>query len=95
MKTMITELIPSSSRKSFYGKAKVIDTGKAKYLRSYDTVVASVDSSGKTRRHYDRRTATTNEHVASFLDQFCRDVATTKEFWSLPVESYEPIKVEL
>ena len=94
MKTTITELIPSNGRKSFYGKAKVINANGRNWLMSYDSIVASVDSGCKVRRHIDQISNTTSSHVKSFLSQFACDM-TPKTFRELPVEEYEPIQVTL
>lgn len=95
MKTTITELVPTSSRKSFYGKAKLVDTGKTRFLRSYDTIAASVDQKGNVHRHTDWRSATTNAHVKSFMETCMDKPIATKAFWELPVEPYDPIEVTL
>jgi len=94
MKTTITELSPSSGRKSFYGKAKVIRANGRDWLRSYDSIVASVDDAGKVRRHLDWTSRTTASHIKSFLAQFACGV-TPKTFQELPVEDYEPLQVTL
>jgi len=87
-KTQITELVPSDSRKSFNRKAWVILAADGRrYLRSYDTVMASADEDGNVARHSDFRSATTNRHVRSFLAQFGNGL-TSKEFQELPVEGY-------
>ena len=93
-KTTITELSPSSGRKSFYGKAKVIRANGRDWLRSYDSIVASVDDQGKVRRHLDWTSHTTASHIKSFLAQFACGV-TPKTFQELPVEDYEPLQVTL
>lgn len=94
MKATITELIPSSSRKSFYGKARVADADDGRrYLISYDTVVASVDRDGSDpRRHSDYRSNTTSAHVKSFLAQFCRQKT---DFWGMPVTDRGALEVSL
>lgn len=57
------------SRKSFYGKAQVIEAKDgSKYLRSYETIVCSIDSSGKFKRHWSGYSPTTMRHVNSFLE---------------------------
>ena len=94
MKTEITELSPLNGRKSFYGKAKVIKAQGRVWLRSYDSIVASVDESGKVRRHLDWSSHTTNAHIKSFLSQFARGV-TPKMFGDMQAEDYEPLQVTL
>jgi len=93
--TIVTDLIPSSGRKSFYGKARVADTGDRKYLLSYGTVMASVDRKGKTRWHSDYRSATTDGHVLSFLKQFSRDVANGDEFRAMKVVPYDEFAIRI
>jgi hypothetical protein len=93
-KTTITELSPSNGQDSFYGKAKVIRANGRDWLRSYDSIVASVDDAGKVRRHLDWTSHTTAKHIKSFLSQFACNV-TPKMFRDLPVEEYEPIQVTL
>lgn len=92
-KTMVHELKPVDSHKSFYGKAKVVCDGffGTRYLQSYETIVASVsyewtvDSNGQRdcipvfHRHWDGWSATTGRHIAAF----CESNGTTSH--SLPV----------
>lgn len=63
------ELQPNDSRKSFYGKARVIekDNGE-KVLQSYNTEVCKVTSGGQFVRLWSGYSATTMRHVNSFLD---------------------------
>ena len=63
------ELQPTDGRKSFYGKARVIekDNGE-RVLVSYDTEVCKVTSSGRFVRMWSGYSATTMRHVNSFLD---------------------------
>ena len=62
----IYELTPTNSRKSFYGKAKVIieDNG-VEVLYSYDTPIIKKEN-GKLTRLYDGWTATTGSHIKAF-----------------------------
>jgi hypothetical protein len=64
------ELIPNSNRKSFYSKAEVIeqDNGDIE-LRSYNTIVARIRH-GKFERLWDGYSATTMNHINSFLALF-------------------------
>lgn len=63
------ELQPNDSRKSFYGKARVIekDNGE-KVLQSYNTEVCKITSGGQFVRLWSGYSATTMRHVNSFLD---------------------------
>lgn len=64
------ELKPIYDRKSFYGKATVIerDNGDIE-LRSYDTIVARIRN-GNFERLWDDYSATTMRHINSFLRTF-------------------------
>ena len=86
VKVTKTELTPTSSRKSFYGKAFVLE-GKdsTHWLQSYDTVMCSVDRDGHVRRHSDHRSYTTDRHVKAFLETFAPDMDPA-EFRKLEVE---------
>lgn len=96
MKAIELELIPTSKRKSFYGKAKVLYVPETNenYLKSYNTIIASVDSQFNIHRHSNYYSATTNQHVKSFLQNYMKKPIETKEFWGLPCESYESISVK-
>ena len=57
------------SRKSFYGKAHVIDYGNNKYaLQSYNTIVSTADN-GKVE-HLGKWSMTTSRHQREFEKQF-------------------------
>lgn len=63
------ELIPNCNRnqKSFYGKAHVITLSNGdKYLQSYETIVAKIDSKGEFTRLWYGWSATTAKHIDSF-----------------------------
>ena len=62
----VFELSPANGRKSFYGKAKVIETGRRIFLVSYDTVVAYKDSDGSLHRTWDDWSSTTGNHLYAF-----------------------------
>ncbi len=63
-------LQPTNNRKSFYGKAEVIerDNGTIE-LRSYQTIVARIRD-GKFERLWDGYSMTTMNHINAFLDTF-------------------------
>lgn len=82
----VSELMPNNSRKSFYGKAQVIHANGTVYLRSYDTIVASVTVDGVFHRHWDNWSATTGRHISSFSDRFVGREIRKKEWDALPVE---------
>lgn len=64
------ELKPTNNRKSFYGKAEVIeqDDGTIE-LKSYNTIVARIRN-GKFERLWDDYSATTMNHINAFVDAF-------------------------
>lgn len=64
------ELEPINNRKSFYGKAEVIehDNGNIE-LRSYNTIVARIKD-GKFERLWDGYSMTTMNHVNAFANLF-------------------------
>lgn len=66
----IYELIPTNGRKSFYGKAKVIENNGENFLQSYNTIVCKVDKNGKFVKMWDGYSATTMSHINSFTDLF-------------------------
>lgn len=68
------DLVPQKrdSRKSFYGKAKVVDKGDGEYeLYSYDTPVAAVKNGEVIYSDLRKWSATTDRHIREFLAQFC------------------------
>lgn len=64
----IYDLIPMDGRKSFYGKAKVIekDNGET-VLQSYNTEVCKIISGGEFVRLWSGYSVTTMKHINSFL----------------------------
>ena len=80
------ELTPTDGRKSFYGKARVIelDTGEI-ICKSYQTDVGAIRG-GKFVRTWSGYSATTMRHVNAFLAAF--GLPGGGEAWwdSLPVE---------
>jgi hypothetical protein len=64
------ELKPINGRKSFYGKALVIeqDNGDIE-LRSYETIVGRIRN-GRFERLWSGYSATTMNHINSFVDAF-------------------------
>lgn len=60
------------SRKSFYGKAKVVDKGNGEYeLISYNTPVACVKDGKVVYADLRKYSVTTDRHIREFLAQFC------------------------
>lgn len=67
---LMYELFPRyDSRKSFYGKAKVLETDSGVYLCSYDTLVCGIED-GVFKRFWAGYSATTMRHVNEFAKQF-------------------------
>ena len=70
MKT-IYDLMPMyDSRKSFYGKAKVIEVENGYYLQSYNTIVCYIDKTGKNNqfcRMWSGYSVTTMRHINAFM----------------------------
>jgi len=88
------ELSPRNGRKSFYGKAQVLEAEDGtKYLKSYETIMASVTPAGEVRRHCRDCSRTTNCHVKSFLETFSG--MSPADFRSLPVVDYGRLVVEI
>ncbi len=84
----IFELNPMNGRKSFYGKAKVIakDNGDIE-LQSYNTIVARIRN-GKFERLWSGYSATTMNHINSFIDLY-GIIGGGKAWWtSLEVYNY-------
>jgi len=57
------------SRKSFYGKAHIIEFMGRKILESYNTRVCEIDASGAFHRYWSGESATTMRHVNEFIRQ--------------------------
>lgn len=83
------DLIPVDSRKSFYGKAKVIETNycnvKQYDLMSYNTVVCSYVN-GEFIRLWNGYSATTSRHIDSFRSFLDLPRMSKKEWIELPVK---------
>lgn len=60
------ELTPTDSRKSFYGKARVIIENGAETLYSYNTAIIRRLSDGSLIRLWDGWSATTGRHISAF-----------------------------
>ena len=74
----VFELIPNNGRKSFYGKAKVIDNENGTVsLVSYETIVCSIDTTTKEFfKHWNNYSLTTMAHINAF-----------RNFYGLPTMS--------
>lgn len=83
----IYELLPTNERKSFYGKAKVIEYGDEKFLQSYNTIVCKIDKNGKFVKMWNGYSATTMAHINSFADLFNINGHGKKWYESLEAQS--------
>lgn len=64
------ELRPTNNRKSFYGKATIIERNNGDVeLKSYDTIVARIRN-GCFQRLWDGYSMTTMNHINSFIDTY-------------------------
>lgn len=73
---MTTYELKPTNRKSFYGKALVINDK----LYSYGTLIMSRTDDGNFVRHWDGWSATTGRHIAAFSG------LNKKQFMNLPLE---------
>jgi len=82
------ELFPRyDTRKSFYGKAHVIERGADMYLKSYDTIVCGIVG-GKFRRFWGGWSATTGRHINEFARQFAGRTVNKAQWDAMPVEMH-------
>ena len=81
------ELRPIDGRKSFYGKARVINPGNGYIsLVSYDTTICSLDL--ETRRFvrlWDGYSATTMRHVNTFRCTYGLPAISKSDWLALPI----------
>ena len=81
----IYDLAPAGRQKSYYGRAKVLNTDNGAYLMSYNTIVMYISDAGDVVRLWDGWSATTAKHI----DSFCRlnnvQSITKKEWLKMPV----------
>lgn len=80
----IYELSPRyDARKSFYGKAHIIETSKTIKLKSYDTIILQYNKQTKTIKFLCRDpwafSQTTNRHINEFIKQFTNVSPLTKK----------------
>ena len=74
------ELYPRyDSRKSFYGKATVLELDGDIYLKSYDTIVCGIVG-GEFKRFWHGWSSTTGRHIKEFSRQFWH-TAVNKAVW--------------
>ena len=75
----VFELTPTNGRKSFYGKARVIEENGVSKLLSYDTFVAEFNHKENKMKVNGKYSMTTNTHINSFLNYYGFDSCTKKE----------------
>ena len=82
------ELSPIDGRKSFYGKARVINPGYGYIsLVSYDTTVCSLDlESRRFVRHWDGYSVTTLRHVNAFRVYYGLSALSKSEWLATPLK---------
>lgn len=86
--TKVYDLPCYRTRKSFYGKAKVIEKPNGdKELQSYDTIVCKITKRKKFVRLWDGESQTTMRHVESFLIHFGLDGGGVAWWRKQPVRS--------
>lgn len=59
--------LPATKQKSYYGKANVIVTDKARYLLSYNTIICRLSFGGEFRKLWNDWSATTAKHINDFM----------------------------
>ena len=79
-------LNPTHGQKSFYGKAHTFEKDGKIYLRSYETIVAVIDNSGKFHRTWYNYSATTQNHINSFRETMGMKRISKAEWVAMPVE---------
>lgn len=83
----VFELSPTNGRKSFYGKAKVIETDDGeKILISYNTPVLKRTAGGDLFRLWTGETHTTITHVNAFLKFYGVDGGGVAFWRTIPTE---------
>lgn len=86
-------LTPIDGRKSFYGKAIVIEKNGNIVLKSYDTYVAVITPDGVFHRTWDDWSSTTGRHVKAFAYWYHRGWKPNKSDWdSLQVEDFDDLQ---
>ena len=67
----IFELPCHDGRKSFYGKAHIMEDAAGNiFLKSYDTIVCFIDPAGYFHRLWSGYSMTTQRHIDSFIYEY-------------------------
>ena len=69
------------SRKSFYGKAQVIEAPEGRYLKSYNTIVCFLSYGGTFKKLWEGYSATTMRHINSFMQFVGWSECSGKAWW--------------
>ena len=80
----IYDLLPADGRKSFYGKAKVVETENYVYLLSYDTIICRTNKTGGNDefiKYWDCYSATTMRHINAFMNFIGLAGCGGKKWW--------------
>ena len=92
----VTILKPVVSRnKSYYGKAKVIESDGVKYLKSYKTIVCAVTCDGEFIRFWDSYSPTTQNHINDFRVLYGFESLNKKEWDKLEVNNGQNIPADV
>lgn len=76
------------NRKSFYDKARVIETKNGFYLKSYETIVCYISKKGLFKKMWDGYSATTQRHIVEFCFQKIGKVLGKKQWENLTKNKY-------
>lgn len=68
-------------RKSFYGKAKIIETENGRYLQSYNTIVCFLSYGGSFVKFWGGYSSTTMRHINSFMQYVGWKECGGKTWW--------------
>lgn len=74
--------LPYYDRNSFYGKAKVIECDKGRYLQSYNTLVCFLSYGGTFEKLWDGYSVTTMRHINSFMQFVGWSEFGGKKWWN-------------
>lgn len=82
-------------RKSFYGKARVLDDSEGNHLlKSYNTLVCIFRTDGMLIKLSPVATQTTRRHVRSFFALFDRTYPGNRAWDELPLDAPIPLPVK-
>lgn len=81
-------------QKSYYGKAKVIETDNKVQLQSYQTIVCEIDKDNNFIRLWNGYSVTTMKHINDFRMAFGFDSLSKKEWLALPCINNEQYQVK-